>query len=261
MISVAVLRAMAAAGATTETIIAAIEADQVAEQERLKTKRRKDAARKRRSRASAKSRDVTQCPRDMADAPQPVEQAEPATPQDAVVTPVAASADNSPKKERSPTPPKEKTNTRAYARARASRLPEDWKPTPDDLTSARSLIPEARIEYETDKFRDYWHAKAGAGATKLDWSATWRNWCRRASEGQARPPPRQPPLPFPPVQLVKENPRAKTSNYPEHSWQASRDRWRAAAAKLSASVAADEADEEICGEIVQPPAAARPNGP
>jgi hypothetical protein len=32
------------------------------------------------------------------------------------------------------------------------------------------------------KFRDYWIAKAGAGARKTDWLATWRNWCRREDE-------------------------------------------------------------------------------
>lgn len=30
------------------------------------------------------------------------------------------------------------------------------------------------------QFRDYWIAKTGAGATKKDWLATWRTWCRRA---------------------------------------------------------------------------------
>ncbi|WP_322997936.1 hypothetical protein [Castellaniella sp.] len=30
-----------------------------------------------------------------------------------------------------------------------------------------------------DSFRDYWAAKAGADARKVDWEATWRNWVRR----------------------------------------------------------------------------------
>lgn len=30
-----------------------------------------------------------------------------------------------------------------------------------------------------DSFADYWRAKAGSGAVKLDWFATWRNWVRR----------------------------------------------------------------------------------
>jgi len=33
---------------------------------------------------------------------------------------------------------------------------------------------------EGDSFRDYWHAKAGRDGVKLDWPATWRNWCRNS---------------------------------------------------------------------------------
>jgi hypothetical protein len=35
-------------------------------------------------------------------------------------------------------------------------------------------------------FCDYWLSKTGAGATKRDWPATWRNWCRKAAEQDAR---------------------------------------------------------------------------
>ena len=28
-------------------------------------------------------------------------------------------------------------------------------------------------------FADHWHAKVGKDAAKLDWLATWRNWCRK----------------------------------------------------------------------------------
>jgi hypothetical protein len=31
-----------------------------------------------------------------------------------------------------------------------------------------------------EQFKDYWCAKPGKDATKLDWSATFRNWVRRA---------------------------------------------------------------------------------
>ena len=36
------------------------------------------------------------------------------------------------------------------------------------------------ILLEADKFRDFWVAKT-KDATKLDWEATWRNWCRNRS--------------------------------------------------------------------------------
>ena len=35
-------------------------------------------------------------------------------------------------------------------------------------------------------FHDYWTAKAGANACKLDWLATWRNWCRRNKNSRAK---------------------------------------------------------------------------
>jgi hypothetical protein len=39
-----------------------------------------------------------------------------------------------------------------------------------------------QMNTEAAKFRNYWIAKAGAGASKLDWSATWQNWIINACE-------------------------------------------------------------------------------
>lgn len=71
--------------------------------------------------------------------------------------------------------------------SRGHRLPADWRPSPDLETFATGLglAPDA----VTDNFRDYWHAKAGVGACKMDWDATFRVWCRR--EAERAPPPRQ----------------------------------------------------------------------
>lgn len=74
------------------------------------------------------------------------------------------------------------TSLRSVGRARASRLPADWQPCDDDWGMAcESLTPQA-AHRELAKFRDYWAAKAGAGGTKADWGATWRNWVRKAGE-------------------------------------------------------------------------------
>jgi hypothetical protein len=35
------------------------------------------------------------------------------------------------------------------------------------------------LHWVTLQFRDYWLAKAGPDARKVDWQATWRNWVRR----------------------------------------------------------------------------------
>lgn len=61
-----------------------------------------------------------------------------------------------------------------------TRLPPDWQPSAEDLAFARRLRPDLDHSAEAEKFRDYWHGLAGAKARKADWSATWRNWIRRA---------------------------------------------------------------------------------
>lgn len=43
-----------------------------------------------------------------------------------------------------------------------------------------------RIILEMKAFQDYWNSKAGDGAIKMDWSATWRNWVRNAMKYEER---------------------------------------------------------------------------
>lgn len=66
---------------------------------------------------------------------------------------------------------------------KAARLPEDWS-LPDDWSAdaVAAGVPPGAVRLEADKFRDYWCAKSGKDATKLDWRATWRNWCRNAAD-------------------------------------------------------------------------------
>lgn len=40
------------------------------------------------------------------------------------------------------------------------------------------------------KFRNYWVAKSGKDATKVDWCATWQNWCDSGITQGEHPPPR-----------------------------------------------------------------------
>lgn len=68
---------------------------------------------------------------------------------------------------------------------RATRIPANFKVTPEMRAWFDANIgPHVNGKIETDKFRDYWTAKSGAGATKTNWEATWRNWMRRASESR-----------------------------------------------------------------------------
>jgi len=68
---------------------------------------------------------------------------------------------------------------------KGTRLPEDWQPSPGHLRFAESEgLTASEIEREAAKFRDYWVGRAGAGGVKRDWSATWRNWIRKSTEGR-----------------------------------------------------------------------------
>ena len=72
----------------------------------------------------------------------------------------------------------EKEEPVGSSKKRGTRLSADFKP---DLEFAVSIgVDHSRGLIEFDKFRDYWTAKAGKDAVKLDWPATWRNWIRNA---------------------------------------------------------------------------------
>jgi hypothetical protein len=73
----------------------------------------------------------------------------------------------------------------ASVRNRGTRLPADWQPSPECVGyAAERGFPEQHVELEAEKFKNYWTAKSGAGATKRDWDATWRNWILNAMEGR-----------------------------------------------------------------------------
>jgi uncharacterized protein YdaU (DUF1376 family) len=71
---------------------------------------------------------------------------------------------------------------------RGTRLSEAWRPSAEDVAFASGLGLDPGAV--ADEFADYWRAVAGGKGVKLDWDATWRNWCRRAqpraSNGDAR---------------------------------------------------------------------------
>ncbi len=64
---------------------------------------------------------------------------------------------------------------------RATRLPEDWKPDGQLRIWATKNVPKVDLNYETDKFRDYF---IGKGRTYVDWRRTWQNWMRKANESR-----------------------------------------------------------------------------
>lgn len=67
-------------------------------------------------------------------------------------------------------------------RKNGSRLPPDFE-MPDDWLQwamAERHWDAVDAQAEAASFIDYWHAKPGREAAKLDWHATWRNWVRNS---------------------------------------------------------------------------------
>lgn len=60
---------------------------------------------------------------------------------------------------------------------KGTRLPSDWSPS--EALCAFALEQGCDPESTAAAFRDYWHGAPGVKGRKADWSATWRNWCRR----------------------------------------------------------------------------------
>lgn len=110
-----------------------------------------------------------------------------AAPEEKPQTPLAAS-DPAPT-----TAPKKPTK-------RGTRIPEDFRVSDEMKTWLAAHCPDVDGPRETHVFVDYWRAKTGANATKLDWPATWRVWMSRE---QAKAAPRRTPRAADPAQTGK----------------------------------------------------------
>jgi hypothetical protein len=60
---------------------------------------------------------------------------------------------------------------------RATRIPDPWivDDAMKDWALERGMQPQWVMKH-TERFVNYWTAKAGKDGTKTDWRATWRNW-------------------------------------------------------------------------------------
>lgn len=76
--------------------------------------------------------------------------------------------------------------------AKGARLPKPWalpKAWGDwALTEFPGWTADTVRKVAAD-FADHWHAEVGAKATKADWEATWRKWCRSDITQRAVGPP------------------------------------------------------------------------
>jgi len=175
MIDIGVLRAAVATGATAEQLLAMVEAMSTSP-DRIETvewqRHQRELARQRASRYRAKKREEsTIASRDAS----------------RYVTLLTPSPEVSPLVNPLPTPTPKTPLPSADphgGRKRGTRIPSDWKPNEADALFAvrEGLNTVAKIDREADRFRDYWSAKSGASATKINWSATWRNWVRNARD-------------------------------------------------------------------------------
>ncbi len=96
---------------------------------------------------------------------------------------------------------------------KGTRLAPDWRVTAElgDWTRRKFGWEQERIANVAEQFWDYWIAQPGQRGVKLDWDATWRNWCRR-----------------------EEGPIGKTAGAPAKRTQ--RDRFEAVVAGASAAL-------------------------
>ncbi len=77
--------------------------------------------------------------------------------------------------------PQAAATTTTTGSKRGTRLDPGWIPPAEAASMMADEYPTVDLELETAKFVDFWIAKPGRDGCKLDWTATWRNWIRRAA--------------------------------------------------------------------------------
>ncbi len=78
---------------------------------------------------------------------------------------------------------KQKKTSSSSARAqRGTRIPDDFAVTAEMVAWAQQNTPRVNGKLQTIKFINYWKAKAGRDAVKVDWVRTWQNWMITAGE-------------------------------------------------------------------------------
>lgn len=73
-----------------------------------------------------------------------------------------------------------KTKVKSDSAARGTRLPRPFEMPREWIDWAIGVegMSEEQAIRESLKFRDHFHSTT-KNATKADWFATWRNWCRK----------------------------------------------------------------------------------
>jgi len=81
-------------------------------------------------------------------------------------------------------PPENHQLTTSGPRKRGSRIPDQFILSAEMKAWAAEEVPGLDIVAHTREFVDFWRAKSGRDAVKVDWVATWRNWMRKAHRWQ-----------------------------------------------------------------------------
>ena len=71
--------------------------------------------------------------------------------------------------------------------SRATRLPADWEPSDELIAFASKERPDLNLRTTVMSFMNYWQAKSGKDATKLDWDKTFKNWVLNEKQGPVKP--------------------------------------------------------------------------
>jgi hypothetical protein len=100
---------------------------------------------------------------------------------------------------------------------KGTRIPENWQLSDADraIAAGKGFSWDA-IQFTAEKFRNYWLAKAGPSALKVDWSAAWRTWVinekTRFAEAQSSAAPASLKLRERP-RVASEDPRLSSDNW------------------------------------------------
>lgn len=70
---------------------------------------------------------------------------------------------------------------------RGTRIPEDFRVTPEMVTWARNRCPQVDGRTQTEKFINHWTSASGRTAVKLDWNRAWMNWMLTDAERTGGP--------------------------------------------------------------------------
>lgn len=85
-----------------------------------------------------------------------------------------------------PTEPVRGAQSAPTPRRNGTRIPDIFRVTDPMAEWAANDCPDVDIPVETQKFVNYWKAKSGRDATKLDWQRTWQNWILKAQQDEER---------------------------------------------------------------------------